>query len=99
MSLQATSLLTAAHDYGTYKNISASSLVETGSGTLQGLIINSHTNGTIKFWDNTSAATTVLCNTITLAATERWIPLFGAKFVKGLYATIGGVADVTIIYN
>lgn len=99
MSKSAISKLEARHDYGLYKNVSASSLIETGIGTLQGVVINSHTNGTLKFWDNTSAASTVIFNTITLAASERYINLFGAKFTTGCYLTIGGTADVTVIYN
>lgn len=80
-------------------NLSASALVKTGAGNAVGVIINSHTNGTLKLWDNTSAATTILFNTLTFATAERWIPFFGAKFATGLYATIGGTADLTIIYN
>lgn len=99
MSVQAISKLEAQHDYGKYVNLSASALIETGPGTLQGVVINSHSSGTLKFWDNTSAATTVIFNTITLASGERWIPFFGAKFTTGLYLTIGGTADVTVIYN
>lgn len=82
-----------------YKNISASALVKTGSGIVCGILVNSHTSGTIKLWDNTSAATTVLANTITLAVGERWIPLFDGNFNTGLYCTIGGTADITIFYN
>ncbi len=99
MSVQAISKLEAQHDYGLYKNTTASVLIETGQGTLQGVIINSHTNGTLKFWDNTSAATTVIFNTITLGATERWIPFFGAKFTTGLFLTIGGTCDCTVVWN
>lgn len=99
MSVQAITKLEAIHDYGKYVNLSASALIETGPGTLQGVVVNSHTSGTLKFWDNTSAATTVIFNTITLGATERWIPLFGAKFTTGCFLTIGGTADVTVIYN
>jgi len=93
------SSLQSTQDYGLYKNLSASALIATGAGTLQGVVVNSHTSGTLKFWDNTSAATTVIFNTITLAAGERYIPLFGAKFTTGCYLTIGGTADVTVIYN
>lgn len=99
MSRSAISALEASHDYGLYKNLSASAIVETGPGTLQGVVVNSHSSGTLKFWDNTSAATTVIFNTITLAEGERWIPLFGAKFTTGCYLTIGGTADVTVIFN
>lgn len=93
------STLQNTQPYGLYSNISASALVKTGYGNVVGVIINSHTNGTLKLWDNTSAATTVLCNTITFGSSERFIPLFGAKFLTGLFATIGGTADITIVYN
>lgn len=99
MGLQAISKLEAQHDYGNYKNLSASALVETGQGTLQGVIVNSHSSGTLKFWDSLTAANGVIFSTITLAAGERWIPLFGAHFSIGCFLTIGGTADVTVIYN
>lgn len=82
-----------------YVNLSASALVKTGAGQIYGVIINSHTSGTLKLWDNTAASSTVLCNTITFAAGERFIPLLGATFGTGLYATIGGTADLTILYR
>ena len=84
---------------GTYINLAASALVKTGSGRVQGVVINSHTTGTLKLWDNTSAATTVMNETISFAAGERFIPFFGETFGTGLYATIGGTANITIIYN
>lgn len=85
--------------YGLFINLSASALLKTGPGNLQGVVINSHSSGTLKFWDSLTAANTVIFNTITLAVGERWIPLFGAKFTTGCFLTIGGTADVTVIYN
>lgn len=82
-----------------YKNMSASGLIKTGSGSVTAIIINSHSSGTLKFWDNTSAATTVIFNTMTLAAGERFIDLYDANFTTGLYLTIDGTADVTVIYE
>ena len=82
-----------------YKNMSASALIKTGVGELKGIVINSHSSGTLKFWDNTSAATTVIFNTITLAAGERQIDLGDIAFNTGLYLTIGGTADVTVVYR
>ncbi len=82
-----------------YKNLTASGLVKTGYGEIEGIIINSHTGGTLKLWDNTSAATTTICNTITFGVGERWIPMFDIGFTVGLYATIGGTADITIVYR
>jgi len=82
-----------------YTNLSASALIKTGAGQAYGIVINSHTTGTLKLWDNTSAATTVLCETMTFAVGERFIPLLGATFSTGLYATIGGTANITILYR
>lgn len=82
-----------------YKNLSASGLVKTGNGIVKGIIVNSHTGGTVKLWDNTSAATTVICNTITFGASERFVPLYDIEFTVGLYVTIGGTADITIVYK
>jgi hypothetical protein len=98
-TMSAYSPLQNTQNYGLYKNTTASVLIKTGTGNLQGVIVNSHSSGTLKFWDNTSGATTVIFNTITLAAGERWIPLFGAKFTTGCYLTVGGTADVTVVYN
>jgi len=82
-----------------YINISASALVKTGAGIIKGIVVNSHSSGTIKLWDNTSAATTVICNTMTLAVGERFILVDSLAFNVGLYATIGGTADITVIYK
>ena len=92
-------MLQPTYLYGLYKNISASALIYTGKGSVTGVVVNSHTNGTLKLWDNTSAATTILFNTITFASGPQFCPLFGASFLTGLYATVGGIADMTIVYN
>lgn len=85
----------------TYTNLSASALIKTGAGVVQGFIVNSHTSGTLKLWDNTSAATTVLLNTITFAAGSGIIVDLGSdvQFSTGLYATIGGTADITLFWS
>lgn len=77
-----------------YTNLTASALVKTGFGRLKGMYVNSTTAGTIKFWDNTSAATTVINNTITPAI--GYHNLGNVSFNTGLYATIGGTLDVTL---
>lgn len=85
--------------YGLPTNISASALVYTGPGTVVGVVVNSHTNGTLKLWDSLTATGTVLNNTITFAAGSQSFTLFGEKFNVGLFATIGGTADLTFITN
>jgi len=86
-------------DNATYTNISASALIKTGAGVLKGIVVNSHTSGTLKLWDNTSAATTVIFNTITFAAGPNFIKLPAVEFSTGLYATIGGTADITLLWK
>lgn len=97
--MSAFSPLTNTQNYGLYANLSASGLVKTGTGNVTGLVINSQSSGTVKLWDNTAASGSVLFNTMTLVSTDRSIDLFGAKFLTGLYVTIGGTADITVIYN
>ena len=81
-----------------YKNLTASALIKTGAGVLKGLYVNSTNAGTIKFWDNTSGATTVINNTITPAI--GYHDLGSVAFNTGLYATIAGTAlDVTLHYE
>lgn len=84
-----------------YTNLSASALIKTGAGVVTGFIVNSHTSGTLKLWDNTSAATTVLLNTITFAAGSGIVVNLGAavQYTTGLYATIGGTADITLFWK
>lgn len=80
-----------------YTNLTASALVKTGAGTLKGMYVNSTTAGTIKFWDQTSAAVPVINNTITPAV--GYHALGDVAFTNGLYATIGGVLDVTLHWD
>lgn len=81
-------------------NGTASALIRTGAGLVAGVVVNSHTNGTMKLWDNTSAAGTVIVNTITFAAGPS-VYTFPApiEFYTGLYFTVGGTLDFTIIWK
>lgn len=78
-------------------NLTASALVKTGPGILVGMYVNSTSSGTIKFWNNTSAAGTVINNTITPAI--GYHNLGNANFTTGLYATIANTLDVTLYYK
>lgn len=83
-----------------YTNLTASALVKTGFGQVAGFVVNSHTSGTLKLWDNTSAATTVIMNTFTFPAGSGMYKLpEEISFNTGLYATIGGTADITLIWD
>lgn len=84
-----------------YTNLSASAAVKSGTGVVYGFVVNSHTSGTLKLWDNTAGSGTVILNTITFAAGSGIVVSLpvGIRFVVGLYATIGGTADITIIWE
>lgn len=80
-----------------YKHISASALVKNGAGWLGGWLVNSSTSGTLTIYDNTAASGTIVVNAIPLTAGQ-YIP-FPSIMGKGIYAVIGGTADITILYN
>lgn len=83
-----------------YLNGTTSQAVKSGNGTFYGVVVNSHTNGTLKFWDNTAGSGTVLLNTFTFPSGSG-IYQFpkGINFYTGLFATVGGTIDYTILYK
>lgn len=89
----------ATADAAKYTNLSASAQIAPGAGTLYGVIVNSNSSGTLKLWDALTATGTVIMNTYTFAAGSSIINLshVGISFYTGLFATIGGTADITII--
>lgn len=83
-----------------FLNGTASALVKTGAGKFFGFVVNSHTSGTVKFWDQTSAGAPIILNTITLAAgPASWVFPTAIVFSTGLYITIGGTIDYTVLYQ
>lgn len=83
-----------------YTNGSASALIRTGGGIVAGVIVNSHTSGTMKLWDNTSAAGTVIVNTFTFPSGSGVYKFpEPVAFYTGLYFTVGGTLDYTIIWS
>lgn len=94
------STLTSTQNYGLYTPVTANVLVKTGPGTVQGIIVSSHTNGTIKLWDSLTAANSFILDTYTYATGSQYINLFGAKFTTGLFADVGGTTQkITIVWN
>lgn len=82
-----------------YTNLTASALIKTGSGEVAGFIVNSNSSGTLKLWDALTATTPVLMNTYTFPAGSSVVSFPAPiNFVTGLFATIGGTADITIVY-
>jgi len=83
-----------------YTNGTTSQSIVSGAGTFYGIVVNSHTSGTLKIWDNTAGSGTVLLNTITFAAGPQTIILpMGVSFYTGLFATVGGTIDYTILWK
>jgi hypothetical protein len=83
---------------GSYKNTTASVLLQSGPGALLGIFVASASaTPTIKVWDNTSAATTPIVNTfVPVAGTYYPIP---ARFLTGCYVEISGTVDCTAFWN
>lgn len=80
-----------------YTNLSASGLVRTGALQVKGVYVASTSSGTLKFWDNTSAATTVAVNTFTPAV--GWHEMGDMGLTTGLYVTIANTIDCTIVWK
>lgn len=83
-----------------YSNITTDTLIKTGTGKVAGFIINSHSGGALKLWDNTSAASTVLMNTYTFTAGSGVVTFpQPATFTVGLYADVTGTVDITLLWD
>lgn len=84
-----------------YLNTSASVLVKTGEGTFHGVIVHSHTSGTLRVSDATTSVSPFIMQTYTLPTGSSVISLpVGANFTTGLYLNIpSGTANVTVLYN
>jgi len=82
------------------KTISGSQLLVSGNGVVYGFIVNSHSAGTLKLWDNTAASGRVLMNTFTFptgSSVQRFPqPL---NFHTGLYAEMTADESITIVFN
>jgi hypothetical protein len=83
-----------------YQNVTSSVLLKTGTGRLKGVMVATVAGSpTIKFWDNTSAATTVLINTFIPTAATMYNFGWDIEYTTGLYITIGGTVDCTVFFN
>lgn len=75
-------------------------VVKSGNATLNGIVVNSHTSGTVEVRDGTAfVGATLKFGTITLGAAERFIPFYGARFANGLVVSVGGTVDITVLYK
>lgn len=82
-----------------YLNGTTSQSILSGGGAVCGIIVNSHTSGTMKLWDNTAGSGTVIMNTYTFpAGSGVYMFPYPISFYTGLFATIGGTIDYTILF-
>jgi len=81
-------------------SLAASGVAMEVPGTLVGLIIDDPgSNGTVKVWDNASAASGTGYGAPTKIATStQYIP-YGIQLANGAYIELGGSAKVTAIYK
>lgn len=87
-------------------NVTGSGIVKNGSGFCFGIIVNSHSSGTLKLWNNNSAALdgninpqseALVIDTFTFAAGSG-IYMFSKPIpFRLLYATVGGTLNCQII--
>jgi hypothetical protein len=86
-------------DRSSYTNLTADTTVKSEPGRLKGVFVASASSApTIKFWDNTSAATTVLINTFTPVAAT-YYPFPDVEFNTALFADVGGTLDITVFWK
>jgi hypothetical protein len=80
-------------------NVSATGVVRTGPGTIKGIIVNSHSSGTLKLWDNNTASLVVIMDTFTFPSGSG-VYNFGTgglDFVNGIFATVGGTLNCQLL--
>jgi len=83
-----------------YTNGTGSGAIKSAAGAYYGVVVNSHTSGTLKLWDNTAGSGTVLMNTFTFPAGSGFYNFpQGISFNTGLFATVGGTLDYTILWK
>lgn len=83
-----------------YSRITSSSSIKTGTGLVHGFVVSAHTSGTVRLWDNTTGSGTSIINTISIPSGP-YVFTFPepVQFSTGLFATLGGTIDITIIYE
>lgn len=94
--------------YATTNDNTSQVFVARNAGTAGNSIATTETLGNYSFTSTvmasgTGATATPICNTITFSAVattgERVIDFGGVEFTRGLYATFGGTADLTFVFE
>ena len=81
--------------------ITGSAQTIVGSGRLLGVIICSHSSGTLQLNDQPQAGNlgAALLDTYTFPSGSGYLPLYGEQFTNGVYATCGGTLDVLLVWT
>lgn len=87
------------YSYGLPIAVTATGLLYTGPASAVGVIVSSHTIGTLKLWDNTAGSGTVLVDTFSFPTGSGTYWLYGVKAIKGIFATVSGTLNATLVYN
>ncbi len=84
-----------------YLNVTnGTTVIKNGSGSLYGIIVNSHTSGIINLWDGTTPQNgTPIGGAITLAAGPQQLNMFGLTFNTACCLQLAGTANVTVCYK
>lgn len=78
-------------------SVSADTLIKTGEGVAYLAFVTASSSGVIRFYDNTSAAGTVIVDQVAVAAGDV-IPM-PAEFLTGLFFDlVSGTATVTVYF-
>ncbi len=85
--------------YGLPFLVTATGLAYTGPAMAVGIVVSSHTNGTVKLWDALSATGTVLVDTFTFPTGSGSYSFHGAKALTGIFVTVGGTVSATLVFN
>lgn len=87
-----------------YVQKSASALISAQRGDLLGIFVSSSSSGTLKAWDSTSAAGTVIFDTTDTITAPTFLACpveFGnaADGTGGLFITVGGTISYTVVFR
>jgi hypothetical protein len=86
--------------YNNFRNIAAAAttVVKTGAGTLERIVINTTAASTITVYDNTAGSGTKIA-TIAASPVIGSNFVYGALFSTGLTIVTAGASDITVVYS
>lgn len=97
LQLQHKVLLAASSNKYSNLTSAATTIVKSGSGILEKIIINTGVaSTTVTVYDNTAASGTKIA---TAATTTQGVLTYGCRFGTGLTVVTSGAADITLVYR